>query len=51
MSIMTQADWPMQRKSYVLVSLENTTSVILAKTGGYSPPPKKRLQYIIEANK
>jgi len=32
----------------VLRSPENTTCVILAKTGSYSP---KKLQYIIAANK
>ena len=34
----------------VLRSLENTTPAILAKTGSY-PPKKKKLQYIIDANK
>jgi len=51
---MMQADRPMCEGSRVVLrSPENTTCIVLAKIGSYSdiPPPKKRLQYIIDANK
>ena len=35
---------------YTVVLEKNTTHIILAKTGSYSPP-QKRLQYIMDANK
>jgi len=48
---MIQAHKSMCNESRVVLwSLENTTRVILAKTGSYSP--QKRLQYItLDANK
>jgi len=47
---MIQADRPICKESRVVLrSPENTTGVILAKTGNYFP--QKRSQYIIDANK
>jgi len=47
---MTHADRPICKESRVVhPSPENTTHIILAKTGSYSP--KTKLQYIIDTNK